>query len=305
MGGLLYHMDPQIEVLYQFLKQIKIDDFLSSDKLQVILAEFNGEEDWEWYGEHLSEKLERRPQLGEIFCMFLNQLYQPDYGRDAGFGFINQPPRYRGDKRPKGISRFLDFLDTLVLDLLKTQEVESFDVEGLIDQLRLCGIRLYEIKQLKFVKYRETDGLKMLFLNLYSFSHPLFFGTQAKSWKTKERKLFSILGKKFKNEYRALRGAFERYMEGGPDADRTAIEGCRNFYENFFKKINRADKWSKGLGDTIASSTLVTLIKEIYKFLSAMGTHSPKKRKSEDAALALHLTVSIMLRVLIEVKLIE
>ncbi len=116
-------------------------------------------------------------------------------------------------------------------------------------------------------------------------------------------KLFNILEKNFRNEYESLKGAYERYSEGGADAYRQAIDSCRNAYENFFKKITNTEKWKEKLKDTSLSPTLISLIKEIYKYLSGYGTHSPKPRKKEDAFLAIRLTEDIMMRVLMEKKL--
>jgi len=116
-------------------------------------------------------------------------------------------------------------------------------------------------------------------------------------------KLFNILEKKFKNEYEALRGAYERYLVGGADAYRQAIDSCRNAYENFFKKITETEKWKDNLDHVLKSTTLTRLVKNVYGFLSGYGTHSPKQRKKEDALLAIRLTEDIMIRVLTELKL--
>ena len=305
MGGTLYPLDPEIEELYNFLRKYKIEDFFLSDRLQIILGEFRERKNWEWYRNVLSEKLYDPPKVRDIFLMFLNQLYHPDYHSEFGIGFDDEPPIYREKKNRKKLSKFLKVLDSIVIELIKTMEINDFDVEGLIDKLRMCGIRQHEIERLKFVKYREMDGLKIFLANLYSLKHPLFFGTKSKSWRMKERKLFFILEKKFKDEYRSIRGAYERYLEGGIDANRMTIDVCRNVYENFFKKITRHHEWKKNLKDFIESETFITLIKKIYNFLSGLGPHSPKERKTEDAFLALHLTAVIILRVLIEIQLIE
>ena len=121
--------------------------------------------------------------------------------------------------------------------------------------------------------------------------------------KAERSKLFNILEKNFKNEYEALKGAYERYLAGGADAYRQAIDSCRNAYENFFKKITRTEKWKDDLDDVLKSATLTKLVKGVYGFLSGYGTHSPKQRKKEDALLAIRLTEDIMVRVLTELEL--
>ena len=121
--------------------------------------------------------------------------------------------------------------------------------------------------------------------------------------RTERTKLFNILEGKFKHEYEALKGAYERYSEGGADAYRQAIDSCRNAYENFFKMITGTKKWKDNLNRILKSTTITNLIKNVYSYLSGYGTHSPKQRKKEDAFLAIRLTEDIMIRVLIELKL--
>lgn len=115
-------------------------------------------------------------------------------------------------------------------------------------------------------------------------------------------KLFNVLEKNFKDEYESLKGAYERYSEGGTDAYRQSIDSCRNAYENFFKKITKTEKWGGDLNNILKSKTLISLIKEVYGYLSGYGTHSPKQRKKEDAFIAIRLTEDIMIRVLMEVE---
>ncbi len=116
-------------------------------------------------------------------------------------------------------------------------------------------------------------------------------------------KLFNILEKKFNNVYVALQGAYERYLEGGSDAYRQAIDSCRNAYENFFKKLTSSPNWKDNLNKIIESKTLRKYIKETYSLLSGYGTHSPSQRKREDAFLAIRITEDILMRVIMEINL--
>jgi len=119
--------------------------------------------------------------------------------------------------------------------------------------------------------------------------------------KEEQNKLFTILENKYPTIFTALTGAYERYLEGGTDANRQSIDSCRNAYENFFKQITRKQNWKSELNNVIKSSTLIELIKNgIFQYLSGTGTHSPKEREKEDAVLAIRLTEDILIRVLTE-----
>lgn len=114
-------------------------------------------------------------------------------------------------------------------------------------------------------------------------------------------KLFTVLEKSFEHEYIALKGAYERYLQGGVNANRQAIDSCRNAYENFFKKITGRERWKESLNDKIKSETVIALIKNVYSYLSGHGTHSPVEREREDAFLAIRITEDVMIRVLTEI----
>ena len=122
--------------------------------------------------------------------------------------------------------------------------------------------------------------------------------------RNERNKLFNILEKKFNKVYVALQGAYERYLEGGPDAYRQAIDSCRNAYENFFKELtSSSSNWKDNLNKIIESKTLRKYIKETYSLLSGYGTHSPSQRKREDAFLAIRITEDIFMRVIMEINL--
>lgn len=141
----MYPLDPEIEELYNFLRKYKIEDFLLSDRLQIILGKFRERENWEWYRHILSEESNNPPKARDIFLMFLNELYHPDYHSEFGIGFDDEPPIYREKKNRKKVSKFLEVLDSIVIELIKSIEINDFDVERLIDKLRICGIRQHEM----------------------------------------------------------------------------------------------------------------------------------------------------------------
>ena len=113
-------------------------------------------------------------------------------------------------------------------------------------------------------------------------------------------KLYSILEKEFSPEYIALKGAYERYAEGGTNANRQAISSCRNAYENFFKNLTESPRWNDNLKSCIGSETVIKFIKASYSLLSGLGDHSPVERNKEDAFLAIRITEDILIRVLTE-----
>lgn len=116
-------------------------------------------------------------------------------------------------------------------------------------------------------------------------------------------RLHNILEKQFYDEYIALKGAYERYSEGGINANRQALSSCRNAYENFFKKITENQNWKSNLDKHIQSTTFVKFIKDTYSYLSGSGDHSPIERTREDTFLGIRLTEEVIIRVLIEVGL--
>ena len=113
-------------------------------------------------------------------------------------------------------------------------------------------------------------------------------------------KLYNILEIEFQGEYIALKGAYERYAQGGTNAYRQAISSCRNAYETFFEQITESSSWNSGLSSNIESTTLIKFIKNVYSFLSGFGDHSPIERTKEDALLAIRITEDVMIRVLME-----
>lgn len=113
-------------------------------------------------------------------------------------------------------------------------------------------------------------------------------------------KLYNLLEKEFPEEYIALKGAYERYAEGGTNAYRQAISSCRNAYENFFKNITESPRWNDNLKSCIESKTVIKFIKNSYSLLSGLGDHSPVERNKEDAFLAIRITEDILIRVLTE-----
>ena len=123
--------------------------------------------------------------------------------------------------------------------------------------------------------------------------------------KREVERLYIILEENFINEYLSICGAYESYLKGGTDAYRQAIGSCRNAYENFFKKITKAEKWKDKLKESGINETLVKLIKEIYNTLSGLGPHSGEPPPEEDALLAIKLTETIMIYVLMKKEMWE
>jgi hypothetical protein len=152
-------------------------------------------------------------------------------------------------------------------------------------------------------KYLEVLGYGLRVNNPKStdFDDIQFVKREISEERKEERtKLSNILEKHFNDEYIALHGAYERYLDGGTNANRQAIDSCRNAYEHFFKKITKQEKWKEGLKEVVDSRRLIQLIKEVYSYLSGYGTHSKKERKKDDALLAIRLTEDIMIRILTE-----
>ena len=115
-----------------------------------------------------------------------------------------------------------------------------------------------------------------------------------------QSKLYNILEERFPEVYIAIKGAYERYFEGGINANRQAISSCRNAYENFFKIIIGSQQWKQDLQKHIESTTLIKLIRDTYSYLSGSGDHSPAERTKEDTFLAIRLTEDIIMRMLKE-----
>lgn len=91
-------------------------------------------------------------------------------------------------------------------------------------------------------------------------------------------------------EYTALKGAIERYANGGTDSYRQCLDSCRNLIENLIKKIGNVPDWNNGLKQIIQSQRKRQLIKSIHAFLSAYGVHGSEIPKQKDTELGLKIT---------------
>ena len=91
-------------------------------------------------------------------------------------------------------------------------------------------------------------------------------------------------------EYTALKGAIERYANGGTDSYRQCLDSCRNLIENLIKKIANVPDWNNGLKQIIQSQRKRQLIKSIHAFLSAYGVHGSEIPKQKDTELGLKIT---------------
>ena len=72
----------------------------------------------------------------------------------------------------------------------------------------------------------------------------------------------------YPSEREALKGAIERYANGGSDAFRQCMDSCRNLVETLVKKLTNATVWTDGLGTLMQSSTKKDLIKKLHSYLS-------------------------------------
>lgn len=155
-----------------------------------------------------------------------------------------------------------------------------------------------------FVRYLEVLGYELsLDFHLATLDFPNVHVVEREisgERRDERKKLNNLLEAQFKDEYIAMRGAYERYLKGGEDASRQAIDSCRNAYENMFRKMTGKESWRESLREVIENRILVDLIGDVYSFLSSIAVHSPKVRGKEDALLAIRLTEEIMIRVFSE-----
>ena len=99
-----------------------------------------------------------------------------------------------------------------------------------------------------------------------------------------------------------MKGAIERYSEGGSDAFRQCLDSCRNAIESLVKKLSGSTDWKSGLSKIISSKNGRDIVKQIYSFLSARGVHGDTIPLQEDTELGLKLTEDCMLWILRKVK---
>ena len=265
--------------LNERLALAKLSEYLSS------LGSFKGS-DFIWFSKmfDIKEYQDKRMQISFILMNRLDKELLFDY---LTFVYTEYPDRF--PKLMEEILRkfFLKFFSSPRLGKLQK------DYESIFDIVKNTFVRYLEILGYEFNLDFHVATLDVLDVRVVKRE-------VSEERRNERNKLFNILEMNFKDEYTALRGAYERYLEGGTDAYRQAIDSCRNALENFFKKITGNEKWKEGLNEVIPSKTLIKLIREIYSYLSGYGTHSPKKRRKEDALLAIRLTEDIMIRVLSE-----
>ena len=113
-------------------------------------------------------------------------------------------------------------------------------------------------------------------------------------------RIHSVLEERFPAQYESLKGAYQRHLEGGPDAYRQSLDSCRNLLENLLKSLAGTPNWKPKLDDVAKSSTLGRLVPHVYEFLSGTGTHSPKNRTREDSLLGIRVTEAVVSHLLLE-----
>jgi uncharacterized UPF0160 family protein len=102
--------------------------------------------------------------------------------------------------------------------------------------------------------------------------------------------VFTELENNYPAEYTALKGAIERYANGGTDSFRQCLDSCRNLIENLIKKMTNTTNWREGLRQIIQSQRKQKLIIEIHAFLSAYGVHGGGILEQKDTELGLKVT---------------
>ena len=113
--------------------------------------------------------------------------------------------------------------------------------------------------------------------------------------------MFALL-EQFPSENEALKGAIERYSNGGTDAFRQCLDSCRNAIESLLKKLAGETDWKIGLSKIVTSKNGQDTVKQIYSFLSARGVHGETIPAQEDTELGLKLTEDCMLWILKKAK---
>jgi len=99
-------------------------------------------------------------------------------------------------------------------------------------------------------------------------------------------------------ENEALKGAIERFSEGGSDAFRQCLDSCRNAIESLLKSLSNLTDWKTGLTKIMPSQSGRDIVKQIYSFLSARGVHGNIVPSQEDTELGLKLTEDCILWIL-------
>jgi hypothetical protein len=119
--------------------------------------------------------------------------------------------------------------------------------------------------------------------------------------KEDRHQMFALL-EQFPSENEALKGAIERYSNGGTDAFRQCLDSCRNAIESLLKKLAGETDWKIGLSKVVTSKNGQDTVKQIYSFLSARGVHGETIPAQEDTELGLKLTEDCMLWILKKAK---
>jgi len=115
--------------------------------------------------------------------------------------------------------------------------------------------------------------------------------------KQDRHQMFALL-EAYPAENEALKGAIERYGEGGSDAFRQSLDSCRNAIENLIRKLGNSTDWKDGLSKIVSSKNGQDTLKQIYSFLSARGVHGDTIPSQEDTELGLKLTEDCILWIL-------
>jgi hypothetical protein len=186
--------------------------------------------------------------------------------------------------------------------VLKTLQIESSNkFFELLSEL---------LKKIDFEKIVQNDPQAYLRLNRYlsvfGFEVDENFNLLRSSMVSETRKedrhqMFALL-EAYPAENEALKGAIERYSEGGSDAFRQCLDSCRNVIESLVKKLSGSTDWKSGLSKIISSKNGRDTIKQFYSFLSARGVHGDTIPSQEDTELGLKLTEDCMLWILKKVK---
>ena len=166
------------------------------------------------------------------------------------------------------------------------------------------------LKRLDIQKIIKDDSQAFLRLNRYlsvfgfemDENSNLHRNSMISETRKEERHQMFALLEQFPSENEALKGAIERYGNGGTDAFRQCLDSCRNAIESLLKKLTGETDWKTGLSKIISSKNGQDTVKQIYSFLSARGVHGETIPAQEDTELGLKLTEDCMLWILKKAK---
>lgn len=166
------------------------------------------------------------------------------------------------------------------------------------------------LKRINVEKITQNDSRAYLRLNRYlsvfgleiDKKFNLFRSSMISETRKEDRHQMFALLEAYPAENEALKGAIERYSDGGTDAFRQCLDSCRNAIESLVKKLSGSTDWKSGLSKIISSKNGQDTVKQIYSFLSARGVHGETIPSQEDTELGLKLSEDCMLWVLQKVR---